>query len=58
MQPNIPTQASTHKDIGNLDRAAAERRRAAWALPMNERLAKVHRLCKQASAIKGVARVH
>jgi hypothetical protein len=43
-------------DIGDLDRAAAARRRAARALPMSERLARVHALCKQISAVRGAAR--
>jgi hypothetical protein len=43
------------RDIGNLDRAAAARRQADWSLSMSERLARVHGLCKQMSAIKGAA---
>lgn len=44
------------RDIGDLDRAAAARRQADWSLPMSERLARMHGLCKQMSAIKGAAR--
>lgn len=43
-------------DIGDLDRAAAARRRADWGLSMSERLARVHALSKQMGAIRGVAR--
>ena len=46
------------REIGDLDRASAARRKASWALPMNERLARVHALSKQMSAIKGAARAH
>jgi hypothetical protein len=57
MQPNAHNPASADAgNIGDLDRVVVERRQAAWALPMSERLAKVHHLCKQASAIKGAAR--
>jgi hypothetical protein len=43
-------------DIGDPGRAAAARRRSDRALSMSERLARVHALCKQMSAIRGVAR--
>jgi hypothetical protein len=43
-------------DIGDLKRARAARLEAARSVPMSERLARVHALCKQMSAIKGVAR--
>jgi hypothetical protein len=43
------------EDIGDLGRALAVRREAALALSMPERLARVHALCKQMSAIKGAA---
>lgn len=39
-----------------LDEGAAARRRAVQELPMSERLARVHRLSKQMTAIKGRAR--
>lgn len=42
--------------IGDFDAAAAVRRRKFQALPMSERLARMHALNKQLSAIKGVAR--
>jgi hypothetical protein len=42
-------------EIGDLDAAAATRRRAEWRLPMSERLARVHALSRQMSAIKGAA---
>ncbi|HEX5714407.1 MAG TPA: hypothetical protein VFX85_13950 [Solirubrobacterales bacterium] len=44
------------RDIGDFDRAAAIRRQAAWNLSMSERLARVHELSKQISAINGAAR--
>jgi hypothetical protein len=43
-------------EIGDLGVAATERRKVAWDLSMNERLARVHSLSKQMSAIKGTAR--
>jgi hypothetical protein len=54
----IKQKASTSRGIGDLDQVAAARREASWALPMNERLAQVHALSKQMSAIKGAARAH
>jgi hypothetical protein len=42
-------------DIGDFGRSRAVRREAALALTMSERLARVHVLCKQMSAIKGAA---
>lgn len=42
-------------DIGDFGRARAVRREAALALTMSERLARVHALCKQMSAVKGAA---
>ncbi|HZK16188.1 MAG TPA: hypothetical protein VFC52_06340 [Solirubrobacterales bacterium] len=42
--------------IGDLDGAAAARRRKVQELPMSERLARANSLNKQLSAIKGVAR--
>jgi hypothetical protein len=43
-------------DIGDLRRARMVRLEAERSLPMSERLARVHALCKQMSAIKGAAR--
>lgn len=43
-------------DIGDLDRAAAARRRADRELPMSVRLARVHALSKQIGAVRGAAR--
>jgi len=43
-------------DIEDLARARQIRLEADRRLPMSERLARMHRLCKQMSAIKGVAR--
>lgn len=42
-------------DIGDMRRARAARLEAARKMPMSERLARVHALCKQMSAIKGAA---
>jgi hypothetical protein len=43
-------------DIDELKRARAIRLEADRGAPMSERLARVHTLCKQMSAIKGAAR--
>jgi hypothetical protein len=43
------------EDIGDFRGARAVRREAALALTMSERLARVHALCKQMSAVKGAA---
>jgi hypothetical protein len=43
------------EDIGDFRGAQAVRREAALALTMSERLARVHVLCKQMSAVKGAA---
>jgi hypothetical protein len=43
-------------DIAELDRARELRLEADQRAPMSERLARVHLLCKQMSAIKGAAR--
>jgi hypothetical protein len=43
------------ENIGDFARARAVRREAALALSMSERLARVHALCKQMSAVKGAA---
>jgi hypothetical protein len=42
--------------VEDLDRARAVRREADLRASMSERLARVHVLCKQMSAIKGAAR--
>jgi hypothetical protein len=42
-------------DIDDLQQAKALRLEADRRVPMSERLARVHALCKQMSAIKGVA---
>lgn len=41
---------------GELDRTARERLERDWQLPMTERLARMHELCKQMTAIAGTAR--
>jgi hypothetical protein len=43
-------------EIGDFGRARAVRREAVLALTMSERLARVHALCKQMSAVKVPAR--
>jgi hypothetical protein len=43
-------------EAGELDRARAVRREADLRATMSERLARMHVLCKQMSAIKGAAR--
>jgi hypothetical protein len=43
-------------DIEELDRARAIRREADLRATMSERLARLHALCRQMSAIKGAAR--
>ncbi|HEU5064115.1 MAG TPA: hypothetical protein VFT79_13330 [Solirubrobacterales bacterium] len=42
----------------DLDRGRALRREADLRATMSDRLARVHVLCKQMSAIKGAARAH
>jgi hypothetical protein len=49
------TQTAHRGDIGDFGRGRAVRREAVLALTMSERLARVHALCKQMSAIKGAA---
>jgi hypothetical protein len=44
-------------DIGELQRARSLRLEADRRAPMSERLARVHALCKQLSAIQGAAKV-
>jgi hypothetical protein len=39
-----------------IDDATRRRLERDWALPMSERLARVHELCKQMTAIAGAAR--
>jgi hypothetical protein len=43
-------------DISDLQQAKAMRLEVDRSLPMSQRLARVHALCKQMSAIKGVAK--
>jgi hypothetical protein len=43
-------------DVSELARARAIRLKADRKSPMSERLARVHSLCKQMSAIKGAAK--
>jgi hypothetical protein len=43
-------------DVEELNRARVARREADLRASMSERLARVHALCKQMSAIKGAAR--
>jgi hypothetical protein len=50
-------QSASSEDIGDFGRAKAVRREAALALSMSERLARVHALCKQMSAVKGAGSV-
>lgn len=45
-------------DIEELDHGRAIRREADLRATMSERLARLHVLCKQMSAIKGAARAH
>ena len=54
MTTNEPDTAR-EGEIGDMRRARAARLEAARKAPMNERLARVHWLCKQMSAIKGAA---
>lgn len=42
-------------DISDLEQAKTLRLEADRRMPMSERLARVHALCKQMSAIKGIA---
>jgi hypothetical protein len=44
--------------IEELDRARTMRREADLRATMSERLARLHALCRQMSAIKGAARAH
>ena len=44
-----------NENIGDFTHGQAARREAALALSMPERLARVHVLCKQMSAVKGAA---
>jgi hypothetical protein len=41
------------RSIGDFEQASAIRREADLALPMSERLTRLHTLCKQMNAIKG-----
>ncbi len=47
--------AVRESDIGDMRRARAARLEAARKMPMSERLARMHALCKQMSAVKGAA---
>lgn len=40
----------------DLERSQRERLEQDWRLPMNERLARAHQLCKQMTAIAGAAK--
>jgi hypothetical protein len=46
----------TKMRVGDLDTAARERLERDWRLPMSERLARVHELCKQMTTIAGAAK--
>jgi hypothetical protein len=50
-------QTRRGEEIGDFRRAKAVRREEALALSMSERLARMHALCKQMSALKGAASV-
>lgn len=50
------SKAERPADIGDFGRARMVRREATLALSMSERLARVHTLCKQMSAVKGAAK--
>lgn len=53
-KPHTPqSQAGAEAELVVAPRA---RREADWALPMSERLARLHELCKQIGAVKGSAR--
>lgn len=53
----LQPQSIKHSEHGgDLERAARLRREADLALSMSERLARVHQLSKQMSAVKGAAR--
>ena len=47
---------ATGSDIGDLEKARAVRLEASKNAPMSERLARVHMLSRQMSAIKGAAK--
>lgn len=49
-------RARRYEAESELDQAARERLERDWELPMNERLARMHELCKQMTAIAGTAR--
>jgi len=50
------SNSSSSRDIGDFSRAATIRRRLVWDLSMSERLARMHELCRQMSAVKDAAR--
>jgi hypothetical protein len=57
MDPHTSSRSSDASSDANgeLAEAARARRKADWALPMSERLARLHALCKQLTAVKGSA---
>jgi hypothetical protein len=46
---------ATAREIGDLRRVRGARLEVDWGASMSERLARLHTLCKQMSAIKGAA---
>ncbi|MGH2961688.1 MAG: hypothetical protein ACRDL3_05780 [Solirubrobacterales bacterium] len=54
--PRTRERATDAQPSEDLARASHSRRKADRALPMSERLARVHKLSKQMSAVKGSAR--
>jgi hypothetical protein len=54
MAANADSERRRHG--ASLDEAARRRLERDWQLPMSERLARVHELCKQMTAIAGAAR--
>jgi hypothetical protein len=54
MDANRDSDARRHR--ASPDEAGRRRLERDWQLPMNERLARVHALCKQMTAIAGAAR--
>jgi hypothetical protein len=53
----VPEKVDSH-EIGDLKRARVVRLEATRSAAMSERLARLHTLCKQMSAIKGAASAH
>jgi len=57
MGPNHETHVKQPRSRATaLDEVARQRLERDWALSMSERLARVHELCKQMTAIAGAAR--